>query len=368
MRVAEFRLERYFAKHEFNAPYLMCCSDCEALTVEELLAMDPEGESRLRRLHLGYTETQGHSKLRDEIAKLYYQIDPAQVLVHAGAEDAIFNVMNCVLEPGDHVIVQSPTYPSLFEVARSIGAQVTKWQADEENDWKLDFGFLEKNVQSNTKALIINCPNNPTGYLMSRNELCAIGEFARERNLTIVSDEVYAFLEYDKNDRLPAACDLDERAVSIGAMSKSFGLPGLRIAWAATRNRALFERLAAFKDYTTICNSAPSELLATIALRNKEKLLARNMRIIKRNLSELGGFFSAHTADFNWRAPKAGPVAFPSLRGPENAQQFSDRLLNARGVLLLPGTIYDESYTHNFRIGFGRKNITECLEKLREVI
>ncbi|MCG8606231.1 pyridoxal phosphate-dependent aminotransferase, partial [bacterium] len=287
---------------------------------------------------------------------------------HAGAEDAIFNVMNCVLEPGDHVIVQSPTYQSLFEVAHSIGAQIMKWEAEETNDWKLDFRFLEQHIQPNTTALVINCPNNPTGYLMSRNDLCAIGEFARERNLTIVSDEVYAFLEYNESDRLPAACDLNECAVSIGALSKSFGLPGLRIAWVATRNRRLFERLAAFKDYTTICNSAPSELLATIALRNKKSLLARNRGIIEHNLAELNGFFAAHTADFNWRSPKAGPVAFPSLRSTENAQQFSDRLLNAGGVLLLPGTIYDESYTHNFRIGFGRRNVSECLQKLRELI
>ncbi len=365
MQISEFRLERYFAKHEFNAPYLLCCSDCEALTIEELLDLEPEAEARFRRLQLGYTESQGHPELRHEIAKQYYQIDAKQVLVHAGAEEAIFTVMNTALQPGDHAIVQVPAYQSLFEVARSIGAEVTKWEAAESNSWELDFDFLQQSIRGNTKALVINCPNNPTGYLMSRKKVSMLNELAYEHDLLIISDEVYRFLEYEEKDRLPAACDLNERAISIGAMSKSFGLPGLRVAWIATKSREMLEKVAAFKDYTSICNSAPSEFLATVALRNKQSLFDRSLSIIKNNLPELDRFFQDHQEVFNWRSPVAGPVAFPSLRGEENAQQFSDRLLDGYGVLLLPGTIYDDPYTFNFRVGFGRRNMSECLEKFR---
>jgi aspartate/methionine/tyrosine aminotransferase len=172
---------------------------------------------------------------------------------------------------------------------------------------------------------------------------------------------VYRGLELDPSDRLPAAADINDRAVSLGVMSKTFGLAGLRIGWVATRNTRIFNALSAFKDYTTICNSAPSEFLATIALQNAGKIADRNIRIIQNNLDHLDRFFADHADLFQWCRPKAGSVAFPVLlKGAVDA--FCTDLVEKAGILLLPGTLYNEG-SNAFRVGFGRKNVPEILEK-----
>jgi aspartate/methionine/tyrosine aminotransferase len=276
--------------------------------------------------------------------------------------------MNTMLQPGDHVIVHYPCYQSLCDVAQSIGCQVTKWITGEADGWELDLEFLKDNLRSNTKAVIINCPHNPTGYLMTKDKQAAINDLATDHGFILCSDEVYRFLEYRDEDRLPAMCDLNDQAVSLGVMSKSFGLAGLRIGWIATKNEAVYQRMASFKDYTTICNSAPSEFLATLALRNKERLLNRNRQIIARNLEVLNRFFARYQDRFHWQPPKAGPIAFPSLANGADAETFCHELVTKAGVLLLPGPAFDDSYPRNFRIGFGRKNLPECLEKFEEFL
>jgi aspartate/methionine/tyrosine aminotransferase len=173
---------------------------------------------------------------------------------------------------------------------------------------------------------------------------------------------VYRGLELDPSDRLPAAADINEQAVSLGVMSKTFGLAGLRIGWVATRNTRIYNAMSAFKDYTTICNSAPSEFLATIALQNAGKIAERNIRIIHDNLDHLDRFFAGHADLFHWYRPRAGSVAFPTLlKG--NVDAFCMDLVEKAGVLLLPGTLYNDS-SNAFRVGFGRKNIPEILQKL----
>lgn len=363
MKISDFKLERYFARHEFKAPYLLCCSDCESMSVNDLLALEPGADEALQKLWLGYTESSGDPELREAISTLYTRISPDRVLVHAGAEEAIFNFMNVVLEPDDHIIVHEPGYQSLSEVARSIGCRITPWIADPAQNWRLDLDFLKDHLLPNTRVVVINCPHNPTGYLIRRNEFEDLIDLSRKHRFIIFSDEVYRYLEYDPETRLPALCDVDDRGVSLGVMSKSFGLAGLRIGWIASRNRDLLNRMAAFKDYTTICNSAPSEYLATVALWHKDPIIKRNLTIIKENLSRLHAFFSRHEDRFNWLYPQAGPIAFPGWSGAGTVEDFCRNLLEKTGVLLLPGTLYRGKFQH-FRIGFGRKNLPECIERL----
>lgn len=166
MRLPPFHLERFFARYEFQAPYLLCSSDCESLSLQELLSLEPQAQEALQSLWLGYTESQGHPELRAKIARLYQRLDASQVLVHTGAEEAIFTFMNAALEPGDHVIVQTPCYQSLTDIARSIGCEVTAWETHEQDGWTLDVEWLQRQMRANTRAIVINCPHNPTGYLM----------------------------------------------------------------------------------------------------------------------------------------------------------------------------------------------------------
>ena len=365
MRMAPFALERYFARYEFSAPYLLCCSDCESLSIDDVLRLEPGAEERFRRLRLGYTESKGSPALRREIAGLYEHVEPDQVLVHAGAEEAILGFMNTVLKAGDHVIVHYPCYQSLSEVARAIGCTVTHWVARPEAGWDLDLDELRRHLRPDTRAVVVNCPHNPTGYLMSADKWRALVALSQEHGFILFSDEVYRTLEYEAERRLPALCDVDARGVSLGVMSKSFGLAGLRIGWIATRNRDLLARMAAFKDYTTICNSAPSEFLAEVALRHRAGVVGRNLDLVRRNLAALNPFFAENKERFAWVAPSAGPIAFPSLVGTEDAARFCDDLVTRTGVLLLPGTTYGSAFGQHFRIGFGRGNFVECLSKLR---
>jgi len=366
MDIQPFKLERYFAKYEFNVKYLLCGSDCESMTINEVLALEPGAADLFQRQWLGYTDCRGAESLRREICGLYTSIQPDDVLVHCGAEEAIFLFMHSVLKAGDHILVHSPCYQSLAEVARSIGCEVGTWKAREENGWSIDMDDLKAGIKPNTSAVVINTPHNPTGYLMTRDDFAAVNSVVQERGIMLFSDEVYRESEYSALDRLPAACDVNANAVSLGVMSKTYGLPGLRIGWIATKNRDVYNRMEAMKDYTTICNSAPAEFLAQTALRHREKIVRRNREIISTNLEVLDGFFKKHSERFSWVRPKAGSIAFPRLIG-YDVEAFCHESVTSAGVLLLPGTLFDDRDNH-FRIGFGRKSMPEAVARLEEYL
>jgi aspartate/methionine/tyrosine aminotransferase len=366
MNLPPFKLERYFAKYEFNTEYLLCSSDCEAMSIADLLALEPGSAEKFQQTWLGYTESLGSPTLRKEIANIYATIQPEDILVHTGAEEAIFLFMLATLKENDHVIVHAPHYQSLSEIARGMGCLVSPWLAREENNWALDLGELKNLLRPNTKAIVINTPHNPTGYLMSRSDFEAVNQFAKENHLILFCDEVYRESEYDPEQRLSAGCDMGEHAVSLGVTSKTYGLAGLRIGWIATKNKMIYDKMASLKDYTTICNSAPSEFLAEVALRNRQKLIARNMGIIKSNLEIVDDFVTRHSSLFSWVRPAAGSMGFPKLlKG--DIDNFCDDLVKKAGVLLLPGSMYDDSSNH-FRIGLGRKNLPQAVEKWDEYL
>jgi aspartate/methionine/tyrosine aminotransferase len=364
MKIAPFQLERYFAQYEFTAPYLLCCSDCEALTKAELLAAaDAETRQLWEQLGLGYTESSGHPLLRQEIARLYPGLIEDDVLVCA-PEEGIFIAMNVLLQPGDRVIVTFPGYQSLYEIASSLGCSVTRWLPREgEGGWNFDVQDLESALQSPTRLLVINFPHNPTGALISAAQFTRILDLARQHECCVFSDEMYRFLEYDPAQRLPAAASVYDRALSLAGLSKSFGLPGLRIGWLVTPDKDLLARLAAFKDYTTICSSAPSEILAIMALRARDKLWQRSLEIVHRNLDRLDRFFTTYARFFSWSRPTAGCIGFPRLLAGLKAADFCADLLEQRGVLLLPSNLYDYPAEY-FRIGYGRRHMPQALAQL----
>ena len=366
MNLPPFKLERFFAKYEFSTKYLLCSSDCEAMSVAELLALEEGSAQTFQQTWLGYTESQGSPGLRAEICRLYETMEPAQILVHTGAQEAIFLFMFAAFKEYDHVIVHSPAYQSLAEVARAAGCDVSPWRAREENGWSLDLDELRHLMRTNTKAIIVNTPHNPTGYLMSRADYEELHKFAETNKVFLFSDEVYRESEYDPTARLPAACDLGEYAISLGVTSKTYGLAGLRIGWIATKNTKLYEKMAALKDYTTICNSAPSEFLAEVGMRNRHKLVERNLSIIKQNLAVIDELFSRRADLFSWVRPRAGSMGFPRYLG-GSVETFCDELVKEAGVLLLPGSVYDDSRNH-FRLGLGRKSLPEAVEKLEEYL
>jgi aspartate/methionine/tyrosine aminotransferase len=364
MRLQDFALERFFARWEFKAELLLCASDVEGWPMQDLL--DLAGDDDLRRwrdLRLGYTESAGDPALRHAIAGLYERVSADEVLVFSGAEEAIFALQNVLLGAGDHAIVVRPAYQSLAEVARAAGADVTRVDLRESDSWRLDTDEVRAALRPTTRLILINEPHNPTGGLSDRATFDRLAELAAESGAHLIVDEVYRFLEFDPSDRLPAGADALETGVSIGVMSKSFALAGLRIGWIATRDRDLLARLAAFKDYTTICNSAPAEVLALIALKARERVLARSRGIVEANLPLLDEFFSRWAGVFEWVRPRGGSIGFPRLVADVPIDRFAEDLVRETGVLLLPGTVFDDTGNH-FRIGYGRSNMPAALERV----
>ena len=320
---------------------------------------DEETRALWDDLALGYTESRGLPQLRQEITTLYQTLGADQILVLA-PEEGIFLALNALLEPGDHLICSYPGYQSLYEVAQGLGCTITRWLPDEGADWKFDPEFLLNAIQPNTRMLVINFPHNPTGYLPPAADFQGMIEIARAHNLIVLSDEMYRLLELDEADRLPTAADLYDKAISLFGMSKTFGLAGLRIGWLATQNRDLLDRIARLKDYTTICSSAPSEVLALIGLRARQTIVAEHRQLIAANLLLLDDFFKRRSDLMTWVRPKAGTIGFPRLREGLSAEPFCKRLVEEAGIMLLPSTVYDYGDEH-VRLGFGRKNLPEVL-------
>jgi aspartate/methionine/tyrosine aminotransferase len=364
MRIAEFALERFFARWEFAVRHLLCASDVEGWRLADLLALaDDEAGALWADLRLGYTEAPGHPLLRAEIATLYDTIEPDEVLVFAGAEEAIFCLANVLLGPGDHAVVTWPGYQSLYEVGRAAGADVTLHELRESDGWALDVDRLIASLHANTRLVVVNAPHNPTGMLPTHAEWARLTSELETRGIHVLSDEVYRFLELNAADLLTAGADAFARGVSLGVMSKSFAMAGLRIGWLATRDSELLARCWAFKDYTTICSSAPAEILALIGLRAREIVLARSRRIIEGNLALLDRFFADHADRLAWVRPRGGSIGFPRLLDDEPIDAFAARLVEEEGVLLLPGSQFGFEGNH-FRIGFGREDLPTALAGL----
>ncbi|MGD0454968.1 MAG: aminotransferase class I/II-fold pyridoxal phosphate-dependent enzyme [Solirubrobacteraceae bacterium] len=362
MQIKPFALERYYERWEFRAELMLSSSDCESQTVAELLELEPDARERLLALRLGYTEVPGSHELRAAVASRYEIVQPEDVLTLAAAEEGIFIAYHALLAAGDHVVVESPCYGSAVELARSTGASVSLWQRRYEDGWAYDLDELERMLRAETKLVYVNSPHNPTGTQMPRAAFERLVELLQERSIVLFSDEVYQGLEHDPADRLPAAADLYPGAISLNTVSKAYGLPGLRIGWLACRDSALIDRITELKLYTTICSSAPSELLVALALRHGDRLVARSRQLVLANLPLIDDLLERRGELFEWVRPTAGPIGFPRVAGDFDVQAWCEQIAERAGVLLLPGSVYGQP--RHVRVGFGRASLAQAIERL----
>lgn len=362
----EFKLETFFSKWEFKALYHLCASDAESMSIGELLKT-PQDADDFMKVSLGYTKTYGNEELLEEISKTYDKISEDNLLCFCGAEEGIFCAMKELLTPDDHVIVITPNYQSFESIPASI-CSVSAVSLDSENEWDLDPEKVRSAVRENTKLLVINFPHNPTGKIISKEVQNELINIARENGFYIFSDEVYRLIERNPDKRIPQIADVYEKGISLNVLSKSYGLPGLRIGWIATQDSDLLQRMERMKLYLSICNSAPSEFLAIRALRNKESILNKIRSISATNLGYLNTFFNKYQELFKWIEPDGGCIGFPRYLGPEGTEAFTADLLDKKGVLLLPPSVYYSKAAgieyDGFRIGFGRTNMREGLLEL----
>lgn len=367
MKIPPFALERFFARYEFSARYLLSSSDCDGLAMSEVLGWaDDELRALWDGMKLGYTESPGHPLLRAEVARLYDRVDPAEVVAFV-PEEGIFAAMHCLLAPGDHVVCVSPAYQSLFQVADSLGCTLSSWDAREEEGWRFDLADLAALVQPDTRLIVVNFPHNPTGSLPTREEFAKIVRIASACGAYLFSDEMYRLLEQDPNDRLPSGAEVYERAVVLSGMSKTFGMAGARVGWLVTHDERLRARLLGFKDYLTICGSAPSELLAVMALRSRKRIVERHVERIRRNIAALGEFTAARPGLLAVTPPRAGSVCFPHLMEEPSAMEFAERVVREAGIMIVPSGLFGYGDRH-IRLGLGREDFPQVLGKLGDYL
>lgn len=359
MRLPPFQIERYFAAHEFSARYALSSSDCEPLTLAELLAMADDETRRLwEGLSLAYTESAGLPLLREGIASLYADVT-ADDVIEVVPEEGILLAMQALLEPGDHVVVTFPAYQSLHSIAESIGCEVSGWIP--ETGGGFDVSSLRALVRPDTRLIVVNFPHNPTGLTVAPEAFREIAEIAEEADAYLFSDEMYRFLELGDTERLPSAVGLSPHAVTLGGLSKAYSLPGLRVGWLAMRDTVLMERIAEMKDYTTICASAPSEVLGLIGLRAQERIVARNLDIIERNVAATAGFVGRWPGLVSWQPPQAGSVALARIGIEGGTAAMCERLVAETGAMLLPSSVFGWGDEH-VRLGLGRAGFAEGLD------
>lgn len=366
-----FALETYFSKWEFSAKYHMTASDAQAMSVAELLKLAEMPADALANLHLGYTETWGSPTLREAISKTYDNLNASNILCFAGAEEGVYAAMRVLLNKEDHAIVVVPNYQAAETLPLEI-CDVSGVKLDPKRKWHLDLDDVRKAIRPNTKLISVCFPNNPSGAIIPANDYAELINICREHGLYLFNDEVYRLLELDENKRIDQSADVYEKALSLNVMSKAYGLPGLRIGWIACQDKDLLQRLERYKHYLSICNSAPSEKLAEIALSIRDELLQRNRSLMSKNIAKLDAFFADYADLFEWQHPDGSCIAFPRFIGRGGVEKFCKDLVEESGVLLLPASIYwselMDAPTDRFRIGFGRANIDEGLAAFRMYI
>jgi aspartate/methionine/tyrosine aminotransferase len=375
LNLPEFALEVYFSQWEFAATHHLCASDSESMSVGDLLAFD-DGSSidDLLSLPLQYIPPRGTDELRSAVARTYDRVTADQVMTFAGGGEALFWALQVLAEPGDHVIVTLPNYQCIESVPQAAGFAVEGlplWSGSGGSlTWELDLERFESMVRPDTRIVAVNFPNNPSGFVPDHDTWARFIRLCDERSIRVISDEVYRGVELDASRTLTQAADLSETALSINVMSKAYGLPGLRVGWVATRDERASHALERAKHYTSICNAAPSEMLATAALRQSERLLQRTRGIISANAETTTAFMSRRPELFEYSVPDGGCVSFPRYLGAEGVDEFCRRAVEDHGVLMLPGSVYRSPLgdvpRDRFRLGIGRADLPKSLDRLDE--
>jgi len=363
MPLPTLKLAAYLAAAAPQVRINLSASSTQSRTLAQLLSLADEPTQALwETLGLDYAVSDGHHLLREQLGE-HYGLPAQQILTFAGAVEAIYLTCATLLTPGDGVIVITPCFEPLLAIPRVCQADITPipLQATA-HGWALDLQMLEDAITDNTQLIIINFPHNPTGAMLSGEDFSALLALAERVGAWVLSDEVFRLLEYAPALRLPTAATQYAKAISLGVMSKAYGLGGVRVGWIACQAADFCARLANAKYYTAICNGITDECLALIALRAQDTILAEQRAIIQRNIEQLAVFMQQHQDQFSWQPAQAGCVAFLKLRR-GGAAEFARQLREQHGILILPGDLFMHAEDVYFRIGFGQARFIQDLAR-----
>ncbi|HEY8602083.1 MAG TPA: aminotransferase class I/II-fold pyridoxal phosphate-dependent enzyme [Thermomicrobiales bacterium] len=358
MKIEEFALERWMTSWETQVEYDIAESGILPMTTNDLLALVPAEEraallDRLLDTRLGYSEAPGSHELRSLLAATYKATGPDEILVTTGAIEANYLLFNTLLDPGDHVVAVHPAYQQLYSVPRAIGCNVSLWSIRaEEGVFRYDLEELARLVTPKTRLIVVNTPHNPTGAMLSAADLEQVYALAGSVGAWVLCDEAYRWLELSDGEPLPPPIrDLGPRGISVGTFSKPFGLPGLRIGWIAAP-ADVTAACWAMRDYITLSPGKLNDALATLAFRNRERIIARTRAIVAENLQTATRWFAEQSAIVSWTPPRAGLLALLRYRLDIQSRELADRLAGEYSVMLAPGDAF--GFEYHLRIGVGQ--------------
>lgn len=352
MKLERFKVERWMDEYEGFLTYDLGETCIDSLEVGELL--DICGVDRdtffktIADKRLVYGWIHGSPEFNQGVANLYKDLKPEQVVPMHGAIGANHSVIACLVEPTDNVVSVLPTYQQHYSIPASYGAEVRKTWLKRENNFMPNVEEIRSLVDKNTKLIAINNPDNPTGAFVPEETMKEIVEIARANDAYILCDEVYRG-EFEDGSYMYSICDLYEKGVSTGSMSKVFGLAGLRMGWIATKDAELMKAVHGRRDYDTISLGTFDDILASIALANKDKIFARNNKILFEGRKILDQWVN-ETEGISYVKPVAGTTALVYYDKKVPSFDFCVHLVKDRGVLVTPGEAFDMEGC--FRIGY----------------
>lgn len=357
MKVETFALERWMSTWEMKVEFDIAESGIFPMTTREIVELLPERQrdgalDELLDMRLAYTEARGTEALRTVIAQTYASTTADEILVTTGAIEANYLLFNTLLEAGDHVVTIFPAYQQLYAVAQAIGCDVSLWKLRAEDGFRYDLDELERLVRPNTKLIVVNTPHNPTGAILSAADLRRVYDLAESVGAWLLCDEAYRWLDLPGGEPMaPPIRDTGERGISVGTLSKPFGLPGLRIGWIAAPEEVVRSCWGA-RDYISLSPGKLNDKLAQIALLNRDRIIARNHEIVAANMSAANAWFAENADLVSWTPPRAGLLALLKYNLEVPSKDLSDRLAGEYSVMLAPGSAFGfEGY---LRIGVGQ--------------
>ena len=365
MRYLPFLMERWQSRYEHRVRYNLSESGVHPFTVGELVELC--GADPVEGTHLEYGQSNGSDELRARIAALYPGATEANVLVTAGGAEANFVTAWQLTEPGAAAAVMVPSYLQIHGLVESFGGRALPFRLVEERGWEPDLGALERALVQGSRFVLVTNPNNPTGQVLSADDVARIAALADRHGAWIVADEVFAGAEVD-GPTTPTFWGRAERVVVTSSLSKAYGLPGLRVGW-VTAPEPLIAELWGRTDYTSIAIATLSDRLARAALEPgaRERIFARTRGIVRGNLDVVDGWARGR-ADVRYRPPRAGAIAFLRYDLPLSSTELAERLRVEKDVLVVPGDHFGmDAYV---RIGFGlpRTELGEALDRIGSLL
>lgn len=356
MKIAEFGVESWLNQWEKTAKYDISQSTIDSMTITELLAITGDNErvlyDQLSHAKMNYGWIEGSPEFKAEVSGLYKHVKPTQVLQTNGATGANYLALYSLIEPGDHVISEYSSYQQLYDIPRSLGADVDFWHIHEEDNWYPDINELKQLIRPNTKMICLNNANNPTGTLLDQAFLQQVVDLAKTVGAYILIDEVYQPL--DDPDSFTSIVDLYDRGIATNSLSKTYSFPGVRIGWIVASDDVsdLFRK---YRDYTMICGGVWNDILAVYILQHKEQVLARNRKLVLNNLTIFKNWVASEPR-VSVVLPQAVSTSCIKLDIPEPTESFCLRLLKETGVLLVPGERFD--LPGHARLGYCTDEVT----------